>query len=209
MNSEGKIAAFLEPLSPYRDRYSLAAITDTEQETMTIEVVGRGFDASDLMRSDSLPHERFEASVPNPSRILGEPTLCQRTYLMPSSEYRRTVEDRLVKIGARSKNPAYPRAVIESAGAERVRLAEQGLQYLKRTKQTSLLSNRDQYEPIPRRLLERFSGGVGHIIEGLRRYGIRLGSLSFSGTFSERGRFVFWDFFPADLASAKQLYLNS
>jgi hypothetical protein len=33
LNREGRIAAFLEPVSPYRDRYSLAALTGDTQET--------------------------------------------------------------------------------------------------------------------------------------------------------------------------------
>lgn len=209
LNSEGKIAAFLEPLSPYRDRYSLAAIADSPEQRMTIEIVGPGFDASDLLRSDSLPHERFEVFVPKPFQVLSGPVFNERTYLIASSDYKRTVEERLAKIGARLRNPAYPRAVIDSAGIERVRLVEEAIQYLKRTKQTALLSHREEYKPIPKRFLERFINGIGNIIDGLLRYNIRLGTISFAGTFTERGRFVFWDFFPADLAEAKELYLSS
>jgi hypothetical protein len=207
--SDGKIAAFLEPLSPYRDRYSLGAITDAAQETMTVEVVGPGFDASDLLRSDSLPHERFEVFVPEFVRSLGEPVLAKRTHVIGTEDYKRTVEDRLAKVGARLRNPAYPRTVIDSAGVLRVRLPDEGVQYLKRTKQTALLNRLEAYEPIPKRFLERFINGVGNIVDGLRRYDIRLGATSFAGTFTERGRLVFWDFFPADLSKARDLYLNS
>jgi hypothetical protein len=209
LNSEGKIAAFLEPVSPYRDRYSLAAITDDKQETMTVEVVGPGFDASDLLRSDSLPHERFEVFVPKLSQPVRKPIFERRTYVMHSEDYKRTVEARLAKIGARLRNPAYPRAVIDSAGVQPTRLAEEAMEYLKRTKQVALLNHLEEYESIPTRFLEIFINGVGNIIEGLRRYNIRLGPTSFAGTFTARGRFVFWDFFPADLAKAKELYLSS
>lgn len=139
--SDGKIAAFLEPLSPYRDRYSLGAITDAAQETMTVEVVGPGFDASDLLRSDSLPHERFEVFVPEFVRSLGEPVLAKRTHVIGTEDYKRTVEDRLAKVGARLRNPAYPRTVIDSAGVLRVRLPDEGVQYLKRTKQNCVVES--------------------------------------------------------------------
>jgi hypothetical protein len=206
LNAEGRIASFLEPVSPYRDRYSLAAITDDTQEKMTVEVVGPGFDASDLLRSDSFPHERFQAFVPERSRPLKKPALEQRPYVISHADYQRTVEERLIKIGARLRNPAYPRTIIDSAATQRARLAREAVDYLERTKQGALLNHLEAYEPIPRRFVERFVSGVGDLINGLSRYNIRLGSASFSGTFTVRGRFVFWDFFPANLAKAKELY---
>jgi hypothetical protein len=208
LNGEGRIASFLEPVSPYQDRYSLAAVTDDTQEEMTVEVVGPGFDASDLLRSDSFPHERFQAFVPERSRSPEKLAFKQRPYVIPQRDYKRTVEERLIKIGARLRNPSYPRTVIDSAATERARLAREAVDHLERTKQGALLNHLDKYEPIPRRFAERFVSGVGDIIDGLSRYNIRLGAASFSGTFTIRGRFVFWDFFPANPAKAKELYLS-
>jgi hypothetical protein len=99
--------------------------------------------------------------------------------------------------------------IIDSPGIQLDRLALDARDFLKRTRQTLLLQHLDVYEAIPRRLLERFAQGVGGIISGLRRYNIHLGSTAFSGTFTARGRFVFWDFFPANLARAKMLYFSS
>lgn len=206
LNGEGRVAAFLEPLSPYRDRYSLAAITDEAQERMTVEVVGPGFDASDLLRSDSLPHERFEAIVPGIARPLGPP-LGRRTYVTRSQDYRRSVEERLVKIGARLRNPAFPRTIADSVLISPADLAKEATAHLRRTKQVVLLNHLEAYEPIPRCFLQRFAIGVGSIVAGLRRHNVRLGSTSFSAAFTTRGRFVFWDFFPADLTRSNQLYL--
>ena len=208
LNSEGKIAAFLEPVSPYRDRYSLAAVTDGTQVKMTIEVVGPGFDASDLLRSDMVPHERFEVFAPqhlNKREVAFE----QRTYVIGSEDYKRTVEERLVKIGARLRKPAYPKIILVSPRIQRTRLTQEAMDFLKRTKQTVLLNHSNAYEPIPKRFLERFVTGVGSIIAGLGRYNIHLGSTAFSGTFTTHGRFVFWDFFPANLAKAGMLYFSS
>jgi hypothetical protein len=209
LNKEGRIAAFLEPLSPYCDRYCLAAITDEAQEKMIVEIVGPGFDASDLLRSDTQPHERFEVSVPLFSHQKPAAIFAHRKYVMRSEDYRRTAGERLVKIGARLRNPAYPEVVLASPGAQSDQLSQDAVGFLNRTNQTLLLKHLDAYEPIPRRLLERFAVGVGGIIDGLRRYHIHLGSTAFSGTFTTRGRLVFWDFFPANLARAKMLYLSS
>jgi hypothetical protein len=209
LNRDERIAALLEPLSPYRDRYCLAAITDEAQEGMTVEVVGPGFDASDLLRSDTLPHERFEVYVPLFSQPKRVPILKQRTYVVSVEDYKATTEARLVKIGAKLRNPAYPDLVPGFRSVQRMSLVQEAMEFLKHTKQTVLLEHLDAYEPIPRRFLERFANGVGNIIAGLRRYNIELGSTSFSGSFTTRGRFVFWDFFPADLSRAKMLSLRS
>jgi len=205
LNNEGRIAAFLEPVSPYRDRYSLAAITDDTAESMTVEVVGPGFDASDLLRSDSTPHERFEALIGSPQKR----AFARRIYIVRSEDYRRSVGERLIKIGARLRNPAYPKTIIDSVDTRGMALAEEAVRYLKRTKQTTLLGHAEAYEPIPKRFLEKFVDGVGRITDGLKRYRIRLGLTSFSATFTTRGRFTFWDFFPADLTKGKKLYLGS
>jgi hypothetical protein len=211
LNKEGKIAAFLEPVSPYRDLYSLAAVTNDAQTKMTVEIVGPGFDASDLLRGDTLPHERFEVFVPQLSRTAEKQgaVFAQRTSVMHSDDYQRTVKERLVKIGARLKDPAHPEVILNSPGVQGARLAQEAIDFLKRTKQTTLLNHLQDYEPVPRRFLERFVRGVGSIIRGLRRYNIQLGCTAFSGTFTTHGRFVFWDFFPADLTKAKMLYRSS
>jgi hypothetical protein len=209
LNREGTIAAFLEPASPYRDRYCLAAITDGLQETMTVEVVGPGFDTSDLLRGDSSPHERFRTLVSKPSRPHQNLAYERHPYVISTEDYRHSVEGRLVKIGARLRNPAYPRLVIDAPASQRRRLAEEAIDYLEKTKQRALLDHLGAYEPLPRHLAERFIAGVGSIVEGLSRYNIRLGPTSFAGTFTQRGRLVFWDFFPADLTRANELYLGS
>lgn len=208
LTNESKIAAFLEPLSPYCDRYSLAAITDVAQQTMTIEVVGPGFDASDLLRSDSLPHERFDIVVPRLSQQRLKLSVGRQTYVIRPPDYRHTVEERFVKIGARLRNPAYPKAIIKSTGVQRTCLAEEAINYLERTKQAALLRHAHEYKPISKQFVARFASGIGSIIDGLNSYHVQLGSTSFAGTFTSRGRFVFWDFFPADLAKAKELYLR-
>ena len=55
LKREGRIAVLLEPASPYADAYSVAGITDPVQRNMTVEVVGPGFDASDILRGDIRP----------------------------------------------------------------------------------------------------------------------------------------------------------
>lgn len=206
LNKEGRIAAFLEPLSPYRDQYCLAAVTDERQERMTVEVVGPGFDTSDLLRSDTQPHERFDVLLPE-TTLESFAISARRTFVVTPEHYPRSVEQRLVKIGARLKNPAYPEVILGSKRVRRGRLAQDAKDFLARTRQTLLLKHLDAYLPIPRRCLVTFVVGANAILRGLKRHEVQVGAIAVSGTFTLRGRFLFWDFFPADLAEAKALTL--
>jgi hypothetical protein len=193
------IAAFLEPWSPHRDKYCLSSVILPEEGKSIVEVVGPGFDTSDLVRGDLLPHERFELQMPSQlvfgSSILTRP---RSTYIATAEEYKRSVEERLRKIGARLKDSAYPREVLEREIDKREDLRADAIQYLKRTKQTLLLNHMTKYVPIPRTYVSRFLTGAFRVLVGLRRHDIDLGTVTFSGTFTSRGRFFFWDFFPAD-----------
>jgi hypothetical protein len=204
LSKEGVITAMLEPASPHRDLYCLACVTIPEASKLVIEVVGPGFDTSDLVRSDLLPHERFEVLVPlhqplAPFRSTHPP---KRTYLIAQESYRKSVEQRLAKIGARLRNPAFPKDVIAEPGE----LREEAREFLMRKRETLLLRHAVRYQPIPLGLLFRFISGVIEMLSGLERKAIQLGSVTFSGTFTTRRRLVYWDFFPADTRKGHLLY---
>ena len=207
LKREGMIAVLLEPFPPYSDEYSLAGVTAADQEKLTIEVVGAGFDASDILRSDLQPHERWEASLaPITSRMTPEPPMCRRIHLMGQAEYRRSVQGRLEKIGARLANPAFPDAVLRDPARDSRKLAESAIAYLKSTRQTILLKHAESYSPIPEKHISTFANNVQKLLSGLAAYGIRLGPCSFAaGVLPKRG-LIFWDFFPAREQEAASLY---
>ena len=204
LSEEDMITAMLEPASPYRDLYCLACVTTPETNKLVVEVVGPGFDTSDLIRSDLLPHERFEISmVLDQPRIALDPGATpRRTYLTEPENYRKSVQERLAKIGARLRNPAFPKAVTAEPGE----LREDAQRFLHRTRETLLLQHSQTYEPIPQRYLSRFISGVARMLSGLERHSLRFGAVTFSGTFTTRRRLVYWDFFPADTKKGHLLY---
>jgi len=208
LNREEMVAVFLEPWSPYRDLYCLASVIVPEEDRMVVEVVGPGFDTSDLLRSDLLPHERFEITVPfrRPNLAVRARLEPRRTYVVTPRDYRKAVEDRLSKIGARLRSAAFPREVLEGSPEKDNGLRLEALQYLKRTRQTLLLRHAGEYSPIPGRYLLRFVTGALRVLDGLESRGIQVGTVTFSGAFTTRGRFVFWDFFPADPKRGDALY---
>jgi hypothetical protein len=202
--SEHLMAAMLEPASPHRDLYCLTCVTVPEEGKIIVEVVGPGFDTSDLARSDLLPHERFEILTPleGPCTPLPADLSVRRTHLIEESQYQRSVEDRLTKIGARLRNPAFPEEVIEEPG----QLREDAVRFLRRIRETVLLRHAREYDPIPRSYLLRFVSGVVRMLGGLETRAVRLGATTFSATFTTRRRLVYWDFFPADIGKAHLLY---
>jgi len=209
VGKEHRICAFLEPLSPHRDLYSLAGITDEDQTNITVEVVGPGFDASDLLRSDMSPHERFEVPLSKDDDDCDTGVSFRRIFRMETDEYLQTVDARLIKIGARLRNPAYPSPLSEISNGRRAYFKDQAITFLGRTRQTLLLRHLHEYQPIPPNFLRRFVSGVNVITGHLNRHNCFLGATGFSGTFTSRGRLVFWDFFPADRAKAELLYIRA
>ncbi len=124
LSREGMITILLEPASPYSNYSALGAVTVPNEGRIVIEAVGPGFDASDILRSDLEPHERFEARLPTLEHGLNalKGRGWKRTYLVDSATYRRSVERRLAKIGARLESPPFPDAVLHSPRADRKEL---------------------------------------------------------------------------------------
>jgi hypothetical protein len=208
LNREDMIAVFLEPWSPYRDLYCLSSVVIPEEGRLVVEVVGPGFDTSDLVRSDLAAHERFDLKLHDPgfeeASHLG--LLPKRTHLIRVEQYRAAVEERLSKVGARLTNAAFPMELLDGSPGKSAELRLDAVQYLRRTRQTLLLRHADKYVPIPEKYLARFIAGVLRILAGLEGYGVQLGTTTFSGAFTTKGRLVFWDFFPADAKRASALY---
>src|SRR6266567_3693722 len=151
LSREGMITILLEPASPYSNYSALGAVTVPNEGRIVIEAVGPGFDASDILRSDLEPHERFEARLPTLEHGLNalKGRGWKRTYLVDSATYRRSVERRLAKIGARLESPPFPDAVLHSPRADRKELIRKATEFLGGSGQKLLLKHRLSYTPIP------------------------------------------------------------
>lgn len=196
--SEGMITILLEPASPYLDIFSLTSVCDLETGKLDVEVVGPGFDASDILRADILPHERFELFLGN--RELKTTALSQlqikRSHLVGREDYKTSVQQRLAKIGARLRNPSFPHKVMGAAatGPNQAVLIQEAIHFLQTSGQTTMLDHQ-KYEPIPPRLLDMFLGQFLRLFERIRASKIRWKLLSLAASFLSRNRLVIWDFF--------------
>ncbi len=196
---DGMIAILLEPASPYLDMFSLTSLCDLETGKVDVEVVGPGFDASDILRADVLPHERFELFLGGRELKTTAHSSLQfkRTHVVGREDYKTSFQRRLLKIGARLRNPSFPDEVMDTAatGPDQAVLVEEAIRFLKTSGQTTMLDH-EEYEPIPSRLLNIFLGEFLRLFERIRASKIRWRTLSLASSFLPEDRLVIWDFFP-------------
>jgi hypothetical protein len=195
---EGMLALLLEPASPYSDLYSLTSVCDLVTGNVDVEVVGAGFDASDILRSDTMPHERFEISVeikvsklPMPQ----QPSIKRLDSIGPEA-YQASAQRRLAKIGARLRNPPFPEEVLQAASGSPSELTQEGVRYLQKTGQFRLLDHLTVYEPIPSTLLDAFLNQLLRLVRSAAAAQVPWKMISVAGSFLDSNRLVMWDFFP-------------
>ena len=195
---EGMLALLLEPASPYSDIYSSTSVCDLVTGKVDVEIVGPGFDASDILRSDTIPHECFEISVeievsrsPRPQR----PSVRQLHSIGPEA-YQASAQLRLAKIGARLRNPSFSEEILQAASRSPSELAQEGVRYLQKTGQTRLLDHFTVYEPIPSTLFDTFLNQLLRLVRSAAAAQVPWKTISVAGSFLESSRLVMWDFFP-------------
>ncbi|SRR5258708_25456869 len=204
---EDIVSIVLEPASPYADLCSFGSILDPRRGTLTIEVVGPGFDASDILRSDVQPHERFEVTWPTVQDDLSLSHMnFYRTHLADSTSYLCSVNQRLEKIARCSRDPYFAdeSGAFSQTDAEEQRAAAMTL--LEQREELLLLRHLNIYKPVPLIYLRKFVQGVVELMIGLAAYGISLGPTSIAASFISEDRMVYWDFFPANAEEFKLLY---
>jgi hypothetical protein len=194
---EGMLALLLEPASPYSDLYSLTSVCDLVTGRIDVEIVGPGFDASDILRSDTTPHEQVEISFEIERSVLSKSQQhsIRRVHMISPEAYQASAQRRLAKIGARLRNPSFPEKELQGASGSLPGLAEEGVQYLQKTGQTRLLEHLTGYEPIPSTLLDAFLDQLLRLIKAAVAAGVPWKTLSVAGSFLESSRLVMWDFF--------------
>lgn len=198
--AEGMLAIFLEPASPYTDFFSLTSVCEVDAGKIDIEVVGTGFDASDILRSDTTPHERFEIRFDDQLRAPWDRAKLRstRTHLVDEESYRASVRQRLVKIGARLRNPAFPEEQMQpgTSASTLEDLVQEATHYLRESGQMALLASSDRYEPIPSRLFDSFLTELLRLCKAVAESDVPWRTFSLAGSFLSEERLVIWDFFP-------------
>ncbi len=197
---EEMIAILLEPARPFSDLFSLTSVGDVDAGKLDIEVVGPGFDASDILRADITPHERFEVRLGGtPVAAWGRRNLeVSRTHSVDRESYRASVRRRLAKIGARLRNPSFPDELMGANVSESVLegLAQEAAHFLRESGQTALLDHSDVYEPLPAQLFDIFLKELLRLYKAVAESKVPWRTFSLAGSFLPEDRLVIWDFFP-------------
>jgi hypothetical protein len=184
---QNRIVALYEPADPLLNSYNLNLLFESTTDVWA-EVLGPGFDASDLQRGDLSPHEVFSIAVSTDGEVVR--SHCVRR--VDEKEYEESREFRKQKI--RRKLKESPTSELADKIRREFRFSEKLEEYLKA--QRSPLYDVDRYAPIPQGLLSETVAAIvnSHVIE-LFRNETNVGfPINLSTSLIEGGkRQVYWD----------------
>lgn len=195
-----RLIALLEPLSSYADDYSFNVLIWEGDPRVVMEVVGPGFDASDLKRGDLTPHETIslDRSRLERSGVITETHL--RRTAVTSVQYRESVRWRLSKIGRSVASVPICRSAAAESGltplhhASDVHMMDLAKAFLKRSNNTHLLEHSRSYQPIPLKLVQDVLLQLRSLSTRLQAFHLPSDRFVVSGSFVSSGqRLVYWD----------------
>ena len=184
--AENRIVMLLEPRDRYRNLYSINVMFEsTSPDILYLEIVGPGFDVSDINRGDVTPHERIwiQREARADIRIV-------KHSITSAEDYRNSVGRRLLKIGRLVAANESVNRVVEKE-AELGKLAKQ---FLETNGYDLLLGHSDSYQPIPVEYLRRVIQFIAGLPEKMSRQGLDTNVFVISSTiFEGTDELVFWD----------------
>lgn len=183
-SKQGRVVYLLEPKSPFDDLYSINIEFRVGDLALTYEIVGPGFDASDLKRGDTNPHEVLRLRKSLYTDI--ESAILDR-HVISAQAYKQSWTRRLTKVG---------RMLSRDKGIE---LVEEDLATFARTKlkeraEELLLEHENSYKPIPLEFIETVHREVHRL--PLMLEDMRLPGEPFTvslGLLGRHGNRAYWD----------------
>lgn len=192
---DNRVVLLLAPYDPLDNGYNASALLVNDGR-VTLEIVGPGFDASDLQRGSFSPHEVLDIRLDMVSglrRVTVEAlrAAVRRRFLVESGEYRASVERRIQKIYDKfvKREVAFGRVAPQGSPIHQV-----VLEYLKANNHRMLLDNQTSYSPMPDSSLVQV---VGNLVKFQREYSkfctLQYPSVLASSFVNNGVRLVFWD----------------
>ena len=177
----GRIVMILEPRDRYKNLYGVNILYDSkEPENLYLEVVGPGFEVSNLNRGDIIPHERLMVKLKEKLIILDR-------NIISGSSYRESVDLRYQQIGKR---------ILEeniSQNQSKEKLIKIGKGFLKTHGYHLLKENKKSYQKIPEEHLEKIVKNVIRLLHKMAKSGMVVDQFVLSSTVFDSGELVFWD----------------
>ena len=182
-----RIVAIYEAADPLLNGYNLNLLFE-DAKTVWVEVVGPGFDASDLQRGDLSPHEVFSLAISADGKVLSS----QRVRGIDHQEYKDSKQLRQQKIQRKMKE--WPTPELAHEIRRDCKFPETTEEYLKSI--GSPLYAFEEYAPIPKTIIVETVAAIlnSRVIDSFRSEAQVGFPLNFSTSFIHRGeRQVFWD----------------
>lgn len=184
-----RIVVLLEPVSPYDDIYSCNVLFDRAQNCATIEIVGPGFDVSDLNRGDISPHEIIEFNF---NSLTTESF--KKIYTVDNRSYKKSVKLRLQKIGRRVSGQfnIEGKSNLHRSGYDG-EFEAIGLKFLKNNHKNLLLDNLETYQEIPFEYLLELIPYIQKFPQKIEKFGMDFKCVVLSMGFLTGVGLIFWD----------------
>jgi hypothetical protein len=182
----GRIVILLEPANRYDNLYGINALFSSGSDEVVLEVVGPGFDVTDINRGDLSPHERIDIAIRNErvrARVLRRTQVTQ-------AEYEDSVFHRLTKIG---REVLSRQGIAKEWSTHSTDLKTVGWDFLQESGYSLL--NRSQYKPLPDAYLVRLVGYLRDLPWRIAETGADTHYATSVSLLrpSEAPRFIFWD----------------
>jgi phosphohistidine swiveling domain-containing protein len=173
---EGRTTFLLEPRSPFCDLYSFSVRFQGSRSE--VEIVGPGFDASDLKRGDASPHESVTLEKSGES-------IAVVSRQVDKSGYAQSWVRRLRKVGRMAVGPLAEVSDRKAEAAAR--------EFLLLRRETLLLDHQTEYVPMPERLLLAAVEAAWAGSQELTASGGQIGGVFSASYMAGTEELVFWD----------------
>lgn len=185
--SIGRIVLLLEPADRYENLYGINTLISSEDSFALLEIVGPGFDVTDLNRGEISPHERIFLEVKDDH--VTEHILNRE--IVDRFRYSDTVKARMRKIA----KDAIAKQWIEGKDYSKSELETIGRKYLESLERMLLLESDKQYDPLPAPYLKRLLSYIRDLPWQLPTLGMERFYVISSSVIGPKAasRFVFWD----------------
>jgi hypothetical protein len=178
----GRLIMILEPRDKYRNLYGInISYEDTFPDTFYLEVVGPGFEVSNLNRGDISPHERLRIK-----RVSEDIDIMEKSVISPA-EYKKSIYYRLLHLG---KFLVSKQKLAANSEAELVEIAKQ---FLKNNGYDLLFKHENVYPEIPKKYLTKIKNFIAPLPQKMTELGLDVNEFIISSTIYDTEELVFWD----------------
>lgn len=178
----GRLVMLLEPRDKYTNLYGInVSYNNNSPDELYLEIVGPGFEVSNLNRGDVSPHERLRIKRKSEGVDIIERSVTSL------SEYKKSVYYRLLHLGEFLVSKQKKEAKSETE------LVEIAKTFLKENGYDLLFKHEDSYSEIPKSFLKKIKDFISPLPQKMTKLGLDIDEFVVSSTIFNNEELVFWD----------------